>query len=144
MKACSRAALLLALALAFGCGRDAPPKPPEPAEVASADGHIDPAPYRPQIEAAEALLYRDQGLELEGWKELSRALLDLHNAIVFRDNSAPARQTSRRVLFFSAQVESEAAASHHVEDQLAVMRGVWEQIRSDQFTRADWFKNAAR
>ncbi len=136
----------LALGFTSGCERTASaPSEPAPVDAASTpvDGHIDPAPYRAQIEATETLLYSSDALGDDGWKDLSRALLELHNAIVFRDTSVPARETSRRLLFFSAQVDAEPAPKHSA-DELAVMRGVWERIRADQFTEADWFRAASR
>jgi hypothetical protein len=144
------AAIALASTLALGgapsCTRtqSSPSEPPPvSAPAAPANGHIDPAPYRAEIEATEALLYSGGELGDAGWKDLSRALLELHNAIVFHDTSAAARETSRRLFFFSAQVDA-ASAPKHSADELAVMRGVWEKIRADQFTEVDWFRAAAR
>lgn len=143
-----RAAAMIALpiGLLLGCDRSASaPKPVAPPVSApsSVDGHIDPAPYRSEIEATESLLYANEVLGDDGWKSLSRTLLELHNAIVFHDTSAAARETSRRLFFFSAQVDAEPAPKHNA-DELAVLRGVWEKIRSDQFTPADWFRTASR
>lgn len=149
MTASHRAVALsaLSLAAALGCGRTQsapPPIPPVSADApAAVDGHIDPAPYRAEIETTEALLYSSQSLADDDWKGLSRALLELHNAIVFRDRSVAARETSRRLFFFSAQVDAETAVKHG-DAELAVMRGVWEQIRADQFASADWFHTASR
>ena len=139
MHPAARALALTCLVLA--CGRSESTHKPEAAPVpAPIDGRIDPAPYRAQIEAAEALLYAPpQGDDT--WKNLSKALLELHNAIVFHDSSALARETSRRLFFFSAQVDA-APSSKHADEQLRVMRGVWEKIRADQFARADWFHTA--
>jgi hypothetical protein len=110
--------------------------------AAPVDGHIDPAPYRSEIEATEAVLYSSDELGPDQRKTLSRALLELHNAIVFRDTSAPARETSRRLFFFSAQVDADSPPKRDT-DELAVMRGVWEKIRAEQFTEVDWFRTAA-
>jgi hypothetical protein len=140
MRAAARTIALAALCLTTACSRSestqeaqsAPGPPPAPI-----DGRIDPAPYRAQIEATEAVLYAAPRGD-EQWKNLSKALLDLHNAIVFHDSSALARETSRRLFFFSAQVDA-APTGRHAEEQLQVMRGVWEKIRADQFARADWF-----
>src|SRR5574338_702341 len=109
-----------------------------PAARAPIDGRIDPAPYRGEIEATEALLYGPAPQGGDGWKELSKALLELHNAIVFRDTSALARETSQRLFFFSAQVDA-APRGKYGDEQLKVMRGVWEKIRAEQFASADWF-----
>ena len=87
------------------------------AAPAPIDGRIDPAPYRAQIEATEAMLYGGAQGD-ERWKNLSKALLELHNAIVFRDSSPLARETSRRLFFFSAQVDA-ATPGPHVDEQLA-------------------------
>lgn len=139
------ALLVVPACLLFGCGRNEPARDSEPPPVSAApvDGHVDPTPYREQIEATESLLYSAEPLGDDGWKELSRALLELHNSIVFRDTSAAARETSRRLFFFSAQVDAEPAPKHNA-DELAVMRGVWERIRAEQFTPADWFRTASR
>jgi hypothetical protein len=145
MTASVRAAATIALSVAavLGCGRTESAAPPAPAPVganvaARSDGHIDPAPYRAEIEATEALLYSSESLGDQGWKDLSRTLLELHNAIVFNDTSAAARETSRRLFFLSAEVDAETPAARG-DAELAVMRGVWEKIREDQFVSADWF-----
>ena len=143
----SAVACFVAVCLAAsGCGReeDTPPPVESPAPVAAPiDGHIDPTPYRAEIQATEAVLYSDQAPGEDGWKSLSRALLELHNAIVFRDTSMPARETGRRLLVFSAQVDA-GGAPKRVEEERAVMRGVWEKIRAEQFAQADWFHTASR
>lgn len=136
MHPAARALALTCLVLA--CGRSESTQKAEPAPApATIDGRIDPAPYRAQIEATEAILYAPPQGD-ERWKDLSKALLDLHNAIVFRDSSTLARETSRRLFFFSAQVEA-APNGRHGDEQLKMMRGVWEKIREDQFASADWF-----
>jgi len=137
-------AAAIALCLSLACGRSgSKPTPPAAGEsgtpvAAAVNGHIDPNPYRAQIEATEELLYSDAPLTDERWRSLSRNLLELHNAIVFRDNSELARETSRRLFFLSAQVDAEPLARHSAEE-LVVMRGAWEKIRTEQFASADWF-----
>jgi hypothetical protein len=139
MRPAARAIALAALCLAAACSRsESTQEAPAPAAAPPPiDGRIDPAPYRAQIEATEAVLYAPPEGNAQ-WKNLSKALLELHNAIVFRDSSTLARETSQRLFFFSAQVDA-APAGKHADEQLQVMRGVWEKIRADQFARADWF-----
>ena len=142
----SRVALALSLAtgLALGCSRgdSRSSQPPPVSEGAPAvDGHIDPAPYRSEIEATEAVLYSSDELGPDQRKTLSRALLELHNAIVFRDTSPEARETSRKLFFFSADVDSRKAPKEPGA-QLAEVRATWEEIRSKQFIQADWFHTA--
>lgn len=140
--------LACALALACSRGESSPPSPPAspPAPVSAAPanglGPIDPAPYRAEIEATEAVLYSTDSLDDTGRKALSRTLLELHNAIVFRDTSAAARETSRRLFFFSAQVDAEPEPKDS-NAELEVMRGVWEKIRAEQFTPVAWFRASA-
>ena len=144
-------AFVVALLLPRACARteSAPSQQAEPAEVSAApasqslDTPIDPAPYRAEIEATESVLYTHDSLDDANRKELSRALLELHNAIVFRDTSAAARETSRRLFFFSAQVDAEPAPKHS-GDELVVIRGVWEKLRAEHFTTVDWFRTAVR
>jgi hypothetical protein len=133
--------VLCALALgALACGGDE-----KKAAAVSApppiNGHIDPAPYKTEIQATEALLYATSPLGDDGWKDLSKALLELHNAIVFHDNSELARETSRRLFFLSARVDAEPNARHN-GPELVLVRNDWEKIRSEQFASADWFRAA--
>jgi hypothetical protein len=137
-------ALAVACVAGFGCRRAEPTTPP-PVGVAPVaapvDGHIDPTPYRAEIEAAEALLYAEGAPGDQDWKSLSKALLELHNAIVFRDTSPEARETSRKLFFFSADVDSQQAPKGQV-DPLAAVRADWEEIRSKHFIQAAWFHGA--
>jgi hypothetical protein len=136
-----RAIAWLALGLALACGRSSSaPKPAQPVPP-TIGGRIDPAPYKSEIQATEALLYTSAPLSDDGWKDLSRSLLELHNAIVFNDNSELARKTSRELFFLSARVDAEPAKNHNA-DELVVMRTLWEKIRSDQFASAAWFRTA--
>lgn len=144
MAAMARAISAAVLCLAVACGKGESESAQEPVAAlapAPIDGRIDPAPYRAQIEATEEILYGG-GQGDERWKNLSKALLELHNAIVFRDSSPLARETSRRLFFFSAQVDA-ATPGPHVDEQLVAMRGAWERIRAEQFASADFFHTGA-
>lgn len=141
MAATARAISAATLSLCVACGNSESAQKGERAPVAAPvpiDGRIDPAPYRTQIEATEALLYAAPAGD-DYWHSLSKALLELHNAIVFRDTSALARETSQRLFFFSAEVDA-AASTRRPDEQLERMRGVWQRIRSEQFASADWFR----
>jgi len=141
MKPSVRAIACVALGLALACGRGGSAPKPAPPVPPTIGGHIDPAPYRSEIEATEALLYAKEPLTDDGWRDLSRTLLELHNAIVFHDNSVLARETSARLFFLSARVDAEPATRHNA-DELVVMRTIWEKIRADQFASAPWFHTA--
>jgi hypothetical protein len=137
---------LLCLTLALGCGREeveaAPAAPPAAQAPVDAEGHLDPAPYRAKIEALEALLYASEPLDDEGWKSLSKALLELHNEIVFRDSSASARDTSGRLFFLSARADA-ATTGRHGERELEDLRALWERLRAEKFAPADWIHAGA-
>ena len=142
MAAKARAISAAALCLAVACGKsesaqEAPPAaaaPPRRSTAASIRPRTARRSRRPRRSSTAAPPGDDH------WKSLSKALLELHNAIVFRDSSPLARETSRRLFFFSAQVDA-ATTGTHVDEQLQAMRGAWERIRAEQFASADWFHN---
>jgi hypothetical protein len=131
------------LALALGCGRDEADRAPvsAPAAIAPADaaGRLDPAPYRAQIERTEAILYGPDGLGEEDWRALSKAMLELHNAIVFRDSSPFARETSGRIFLFSARADA-ATVLRKSDTELEALRIVWARFCADSFVPAPWIR----
>jgi hypothetical protein len=135
--------LIAVLALVFACGREQSesrpvPIPVEPAPV-DPDGRLDPAPYRAEIEATEVLLYAPEGLSKDGWKALSTALLELHNEIVFRDESISGREASARLFFLSARAEATVPKAPSDVD-LAELRELWRQLSAEKFVTADWIR----
>ena len=140
MRSCLR---VIALALVLACGREASEPAPATSQVESAPvdplGRLDPGPYRAKIEAAETLLYSDEGLSDEGWKALSKALLELHNEIVFRDESGSGRETSARLFFLSARADATTGNSHG-DTELAQIRELWRRLSEEKFTPAAWLR----
>jgi len=132
---------LVCLALVLACGREGrdPASGSDSAALAQADsqGRIDPAPYRAQIEATEALLYSDDALSDDGWKALSKSLLDLHNLIVFSDGARSARETSARLFFLSARADA-MSTSRHDEVELAQLRELWRKLCADKLAPVSW------
>jgi len=142
MRAC---VALLCLGFALACGREeGAPAHAAPRSLAPVDGEgrLDPAPYRGRIEAVESLLYSSETLDDDGWQALSKALLDLHNDIVFRDSSAGARDTSGRLFFLSARAEA-AATVQHGERELEDLQGLWQRLSEEKFAPADWIRAGA-
>lgn len=142
-----RARLLPAcLALLLACGRDEGRPAPDPRPVASArvdsPGRLDPTPYRAKIEAAQALLFDSESLSDEGWKQLSQALLELHNEIVFHDESATARETSAQLFFLSARADATTSRGRS-EPELAQLRELWLRLSDEKFAPADWIRAGA-
>jgi hypothetical protein len=139
-------ALLVCLAFALSCGRDERDRAPAAAPVAAAkvdaQGRLDPAPYRVRIEAAEALLYSDEELSEDGWKALSKALLELHNEIVFHDVTMNAREASARLFFLSARADAMKTARRS-DAELAQLRELWRQLSAEKFAPADWIRAQA-
>jgi len=141
-----RAGLLVictALAFAFACEREAlapaTPAAPVARPAADAEGRLDPAPYRAEIEATQALLFADAELSEDDWKALSKALLDLHNQIVFHDSSQSAREASGRLFFFSARADV-ATSARHGEVERSELRDQWQRLCADKFAPADWIR----
>jgi len=137
-----RAGILLAcFGLVLACGRERQAASTAAAPIAraaeDAEGRLDPTPYRVQIETAQALLYDDEELSEDGWKALSKALLDLHNQIVFEEISPSARETSRRLFFFSASADA-AASARHGQAARESLRDLWRQLCAEKFAPADW------
>ncbi len=137
-------ALLVCLALAVSaCGPDeqggASAAAPSATPPADSQGRLDPAPYRARIEAAETLLYASDSLSDEEWKALSAAFLELHNAIVFADGSASARETSAKLFFLSARADAMTSSSRD-EAELSQLRAVWQSLSDAKFTPATWIR----
>lgn len=133
----------LALALALACGPaergDVVPAAPSVTAAPDSLGRLDPAPYRARIEATEMLLYADDALSDEDWKALSTEFLELHNAIVFGDGSASARETSARLFFLSARADAIKSSSRD-QIELTQLRQLWEKLSADKFKPATWIR----
>jgi hypothetical protein len=137
------AVLIVFTALAFACGsgerRAAPAAAPVAPAAADDLGRLDPAPYRARIEATEVLLYSDEPLSDADWKALSTEFLELHNAIVFGDSSASAREASARLFFLSARADA-IKSSSRAEIERTQLRDLWEQLSLEKFTPATWIR----
>jgi len=138
--------LLACLAIVLACGREErdPVPVPGPSTQATVDsqGHLDPVPYRAQIEAAEALLYSDEAFSEDSWKALSKALLDLHNEIVFRDGTPFARDASARLFFLSARADA-MTGGRNSDVELAQLRELCRKLSAEKFAPADWIRARA-
>lgn len=143
MRACLRPACIVLL---LACGRDEGRPAPDPRQVSSAPvdslGRLDPTPYRAKIEAAEALLYDSEALSDDGWKQLSQALLELHNEIVFHDESASARETSAQLFFLSARADATTTRKRD-GGELAELRELWRRLSDEKFAPAVWIRAGA-
>jgi hypothetical protein len=132
-----RRALLACAALALACGaEERPPAPTPPVASKSHDGLVDPTPYRAKLEAAQSLLAESELTE-ESRKQLSEALLDLHNEIVFSDSSLGARETSGRLFVLSARIDATPPALRG-EREMIRLRELWNELCAEQFSPADW------
>jgi hypothetical protein len=140
------AVLLVCVSLVLGCG------PAERGEVAAAApiatqapappdslGRLDPTPYRARIEATEYLLYSGDSLSEDDWRSLSTAFLELHNAIVFGDSSASARETSAQLFFLSARADATKSSSRD-DVELTQIRDLWEKLSDAKFVPTTWIR----
>lgn len=108
-----------------------------PVASKSANGLLDPTPYRAKLEAAQALIWAEPELDDASRKKLSEALLDLHNEIVFHDSSLDARETSGRLFVLSARIDA-TPPSMRGEREMARLRELWKELCAEQFSPADW------
>ncbi len=137
------AVLFVCVSLALGCGGEehsavsaAPAVAPAPQDSL---GRLDPTPYRARIEATEYLLYSGDSLSEEDWRSLSTAFLELHNAIVFGDSSASARETSAQLFFLSARADATKSSSRD-DVELTQIRDLWEKLSDAKFIPASWIR----
>lgn len=134
---------LVCLVVVLACGREERSAAPLAAPVAPAPadelGRLDPAPYRAEIEATQALLYGARDFSEDDWKALSKALLHLHNQIVFNDTSVAARELSGRLFFFSARSDVATSARHSEAERMA-LRDQWQTLCAERFVPAAWIR----
>jgi hypothetical protein len=102
-------------------------------EVNPAAVALDPAPYRPSLEAMEAVLYAEERLGPEAVAALRAALGSL--SAQMRTLGEPERQKALGVVRFAEKHKSMADSL-----DVAAARHEWELLRRNAFAPADWFR----
>lgn len=106
-------------------------------EVAIDPNAIAPEPYRDQILAVEALLYKKSPPEPGDYERVAEAVLQLHKKISEADISGPALKRVNRLLYLAARAD--LGGTGYTLPDLKPFREDWEKVRGEVFIPADWF-----
>jgi hypothetical protein len=125
----------LVACLAAGCGT-------RQDDGANAEARrIDPEPYRQDLEAAEAVLYKDAPAGYNDADQVSAALYRAAGRAM-ASSGDPAQQEKARVLVaFAGEAGAVEDAGYALPD-LGSLRARWCQVRAEVFRDADWFHEA--
>ncbi|MCP4005457.1 MAG: hypothetical protein GY725_14790 [bacterium] len=119
---------------------DAPEAGPAAEIAAVVSGKLNAEAFRQQIEALEKALYLDRPETADDYRAVGRAVLELVNAIGRIEGTHFGRSASGKLLFFSARAET--GSEDPLIRDLTPIRKEWEKLRSQYFSRADWFRRA--
>jgi hypothetical protein len=127
-------ALLVAAALHLGRG-------PEPGPGLRLATRLDPASYRSQIEAIEAILYQERPAEAGEPEQVARLAAELAERIRTRESRLAGHAGFTGLLAFSAQVDAQGEAGYAAPD-LGRPRAAWVALRAELFEPAPWLRLA--
>jgi hypothetical protein len=105
-------------------------------------GSLDPEPYRSEIAALEALLYRDRPAELGDADRVSALAADLGERLQERERGLAGRLAFQRLLAFSGEVGAQGDAGYAAPD-MTRPRAAWETLRGEVFAPAPWMRVAS-
>ena len=134
-------------------GRGSMPAGPEPVglnevgerEVAPppAVGRVDPARYRTTIQQLESELYAQAAPDFSTGNRISNLATQLGTAVLRRESRVLATQAGQRLMGFANRIGVESDVGYATVD-LPRARSLWEDVRSEVFNDATWFRHAAR
>ena len=102
---------------------------------------VDPTPYRAEIEALEAVLYRTSEVERGDAERAGAAARELGDRLVRDLDRVAGSQALLRLGAFAMNVESSADAGYALPD-LSGPRRDGERLRGELFERAPWWRRA--
>jgi hypothetical protein len=136
----ARVLALIALAAALACGDDpVPARPDAKRGNAAATARLDPAPFRAEIEAVEALLYTRTAPQPDEGERLRFAVESLFARIGEREAQLATGEPVRALREFGARQLTPAASP---VDRSA-LQSEWEAVRDRAFARASWFETSS-
>jgi len=100
---------------------------------------FDPETFRPQIEAVEAILYKETPPDYLETERVAGAIMLLQRAMDERAQTYPERQAAQDLLFLAAHADATGEGGYALPD-LSQTRRSWERYRDDVFGEADWFR----
>ncbi len=108
-------------------------------ELRSSAPNLDPAPYRAEIEAIEAVLYRDTQAEWADGERVAAAARELADHMTAELDRITAHAVLLRLSAFAMEAEANADAGYALPD-LARSRRAWQRLRSELFAPAPWLR----
>jgi hypothetical protein len=133
--------ILVAILLERSTGpADEGTRPSTPGEAAGpADGDLlDPDPYREQIRALEAVLYREGAADAATGSHVVYAARRLADAVHTNEAEPLATEASQEILAFAADIDQSDHVGFATLD-LPAARASWAQVRGRLFVTAQWF-----
>jgi hypothetical protein len=103
---------------------------------------FDPQAFRPQIEAVEAILYKETPLDYAEAERAGWTLMQLQRAMEPHAKTFPQRQAVQDLIFLAANADALGEGGYAIPD-LSLTRRNWERYRADVFGSADWFHQDA-
>lgn len=103
---------------------------------------LDPATFRPQIEALETLVYDASLVGYEHAGRIFRAASDLSDELGLDSGSPTRRRIAQEVLLFGQELAASGDVGYATVDVSAAQQE-WEAIRAKIFREAEWFRRAA-
>jgi hypothetical protein len=110
-----------------------------PAPAPAQPLRLDPTPYRAEIEALEAVLYRDGRVALGDAERVAAAARALGDRLARDLDRVAGSRALLRLGAFAMEVEARAEAGYALPD-LAGPRRDWERLRAELFQKAAWLR----
>ena len=131
------------LAAALGCEAREGASDPAAARLDAGldEVRLDPGPYRENLMAFEAILYRAGPPEAQDYERLAVMLSRVTNQIAVDHASPSARRKGGRLLHFSAQLDAHGVDGY-TRAARSVIRSDWEELRGEIFAPVAWFGSA--
>jgi hypothetical protein len=104
-------------------------------------GRIDPEPYRGDLEAAEAVLYKDAPASYSDGDQVSAALYRAASRAMAASGDPVQQEKARVLVAFAGEAGAVEDAGYALPD-LGSLRARWCEVRAEVFRDADWFREA--
>jgi hypothetical protein len=104
-------------------------------------GGVDPAPFRGEIEAVEAVLYMPSPPEHGDPERVARLAVELGARMQAELGRLVGRRAFVALLGFASEVEAQGEAGYVAPD-LTLPRRAWESLRDEMFRDAPWFRRS--
>jgi len=107
----------------------------------SAQAQFDPEVYRAEIQAVEAVLYKQSPPDYADPGRAAAALTQLFDAIDHNEPDRTKRQRAQTLMFLSSRADQTDVG--YAAPSLRATRDEWEKARHELFGDADWFRTSS-